>query len=77
MIATGNIPTDIVPIAEAVKQLPAAFHLQRRTVVKWGTRGVRGRKLKLWRLGGRHFVRPQDLMDFLRAGNEETRDNKS
>jgi len=42
------------------------------TTWRWTLKGVKGRRLKSFLVGGRRYVTRRDLSDFLRASDEST-----
>lgn len=62
-----NLP-DIDPLP--INQLARAIGKNLATIYRWSSaRGVRGQRLRLTRIGGRTYVRRQDLDAFLAALN--------
>jgi hypothetical protein len=54
-------------LGEAASRLPCP--ITPRTLRRWITCGVRGRKLAASRIGGRFFVKDSDLSSFVSAAN--------
>jgi hypothetical protein len=52
-------------------ELARAMDKHISTVVRWTQRGVRGRVLKSYLLGGRRYIDRKDVLSFLQAINEK------
>ena len=66
----ANLPTERLSLNEVAKQLNV--HIS--TVFRWSFRGVRGRRLKSFLVGGRRYVDADDLAQFLRPHRESRQD---
>lgn len=67
-------PDDLFTLAQASKALPRNTNgksVDIRTLQRWATRGSRGVRLELTRVGGRIFVSRQALLDFIRQRSAE------
>ena len=58
----ANLPTERLSLKQVAKHL--RVHIA--TVYRWTLRGVRGRRLKSFLVGGRRYVDADDLVKFLR-----------
>ena len=61
MATTSLADPDRVPLAAIAKELGISVS----TVYRWCLTGIRGRKLRRIRLGGRTFLRRDDVRDFI------------
>lgn len=60
------ITQSLVPLGTAVHQL-IGRNVAPATLWRWHRKGIAGVKLNVTRLGGRVYVRPGDLGEFMRA----------
>jgi hypothetical protein len=58
-----------LPLAEALKLNADTVSISPRSAVRWIQRGVKGVKLQARRVGGRYFVSPKALEQFLATLN--------
>ena len=66
----ANLPTELFTLKQVAKHL--RVHIA--TVYRWTLRGVRGRRLKSFLVGGRRYVDADDLVQFLRPHRESRPD---
>ena len=66
----ANLPTEQLTLKQVAKHL--RVHIA--TVYRWTLRGVRGRRLKSFLVGGRRYVDADDLAQFLRPHRESRQD---
>ena len=66
----ANLPTELFTLKQVAKHL--RVHIA--TVYRWTLRGVRGRRLKSFLVGGRRYVDADDLVQFLRPHQESRQD---
>ena len=66
----ANLPTERLSLKQVAKHL--RVHIA--TVYRWTLRGVRGRRLKSFLVGGRRYVDADDLVQFLRPHRESRPD---
>ena len=66
----ANLPTELLTLKQVAKHL--RVHIA--TVYRWTLRGVRGRRLKSFLVGGRRYVAADDLAQFLRPHQESRQD---
>ncbi len=57
--------SDLVKLSVAARELPDPPHTS--TFIRWSSRGIRGIKLRLVRIGGRHYVSRSALKEFFEA----------
>jgi hypothetical protein len=63
---------DTGPLARIAKQHNTTRNICLRTITRWGTRGIRGVKLELVRVGGRFYTSAAAIDRFLNAINAGT-----
>ena len=56
-----------------INQVAQQLHVHVATVFRWARRGVRGRRLKSYLIGGRRFVNADDLDVFLSPRDDPSR----
>lgn len=66
----ANLPTEPLTLKQVAKHL--RVHIA--TVYRWTLRGVRGRRLKSFLVGGRRYVDADELAQFL-SPHQESRQN--
>lgn len=63
MATDEPITGGLLTLPEAAKTLPRRVHAS--TLWRWATRGIKGVKLQLTTIGGRRFLSPEALQEFL------------
>jgi hypothetical protein len=65
-----NIPlNEFLPLADIAKQLPNRPHLA--TIYRWTTRGIRGVKLRTYKVGRTRCTTHADLLQFMSAAADD------
>lgn len=69
--------TELKETRYSVNQVASACEVHSATVWRWIQRGVRGRKLASFRIGGRTYVTATALQQFMEPPEESERENNS
>ncbi len=67
MPSANILDRELITIADAARIVPTRPHIG--TIFRWMTRGVRGRVLASWLIGGQRFTSRVAIEDFLAALN--------
>ena len=63
-----------LPERLTINEVARQLNVHISTVFRWTLRGVRGRRLKSFLVGGRRYVGADDLVQFLRPHQESRQD---
>ena len=71
----NNDPQEYIPLSEVPERLPfrrRGKRVHKSTVWRWASRGVRGHKLKTWRVGGTTCTTQAAIDEFISLTSERT-----
>lgn len=66
---------ELIPFNQAPEHIPG--HPTVATLHRWRTRGCNGRRLRTLKIGGKRFIEPRALVDFIRPDVPRKRRRKA